>query len=71
MPKGEDTRHHPNRKVGKIKLTEIDGETGKKIGLLKRIKENKKPISTQEEPVVREPINFAVAMGKKPDDGGY
>jgi hypothetical protein len=39
--------------------------------LLKRIKENKKPISTQEEPVVREPINFSVAMGKKPDDGGY
>jgi len=87
MANGKRTEFHPKRIVDRagcdarslasssnIKLTEVDGETGKKIGLLRKMKENresKNPKSTQEEPAVREPINFSVAMGKKPDDGGY
>ncbi len=79
MAGGKDERHNPNRKVSRqVKLTEVD-ENWEKIGLFKKMKEKndirvtKKTIRKAQSEVAseKEPINFSVAMGKKPDAGGY
>ena len=73
MAQGKDERDNPKRKVSKIKLIEVDPETGKKIGLLRKMKENKefnrneKEKRTPKKEVVKEPIVFTNAMNNRID----